>query len=201
MGCTRAATFLYAGSTNAVPSIIYGGAGVTIDGGRDVTITAAQIASKGHVGIKAKTGDVALRGGRGHPHDLPADQAGVCRHHPEGVGERLRGVEQLRQAPATFTSGQGGAGYRCWAWPAAPCRRWTGCSSCRSRMWAWGCSWARRLASQAGSVTSIAVGTTINAGSLTIEGGNVRLQGVQANVKGDVVLDARAKLTVESASR
>lgn len=45
------------------PSLIFGGKGVTLEGGRNVALVAADIASKGHVGVKAGTGDLDILAG------------------------------------------------------------------------------------------------------------------------------------------
>jgi filamentous hemagglutinin len=92
-------------------SIVHGGKGVGITGGRDVTIAATVIASKGHVGIKAGR-DLDILSGVTSERTFQSSKevfAGITAKIDQNVSGA---VEQLRQAPGTFTSGYGGAGYK-----------------------------------------------------------------------------------------
>ena len=193
--------FAYAGGANAVPSIIYGGAGVTIDGGRDVTITAAQIASKGHVGIHAKTGDVSILSGEDTATSYQKTKqvfAGITLK----IGQNVSGaVQQLAEAPGTATSGHGGVGYvgvgvvSGVMQAADGLRQLSNPSVSLSLMVG-----ASGSTSTSAGASTIAVGTVINAGSLSIDAGrDIRMQGVQANVKRDFAAHAGRDLVVESA--
>jgi filamentous hemagglutinin len=190
---------LYTGEATVAPSIIYGNKGVALKG-RDVTITAAQIASKEHVEIRARR-DLSILAGANTQETYQSTKqvfAGITLKISQNVSGA---AQQLAQAPSTFNSGYGGAGYRTIGMISGTLQAVDAVKSLSSPYV--GASLtigASGSQSQSAAYASTAVGTTIKAGSLTLwSGRDMHLQGVQAKVKGDTTIHAERNLLIESA--
>jgi Hemagglutinin repeat len=189
------------GQTKVAPSIIFGGKGVSLTGGHDVTIVAARIASPGHVGIKAVRGDLDILAGANTEQTYQSTKevfAGITLKVSENVSGAVR---QLQQAPATAASGYGGGGFKAIAGISGVLQTVDAIKQLSSPYVGVGVTiGASGTRSQSMDVSSTAVGTSIKAGSLSLEAGDdIRLQGVQATVKGDVTIRAKDDLVIESA--
>jgi hypothetical protein len=87
------------------PSLIHGGTGVTISGGRHVTIVAGQITSPGLVDIDAKRGDLTILPGFDSASSFQSSKevfAGVSLKVSQTVTGAL---DQLRHAPGNGLRG------------------------------------------------------------------------------------------------
>jgi filamentous hemagglutinin len=182
------------------PSVIHGGKGVSITGGRDVTIAAATIASKEHVAIKAGR-DLDILSGTTTERSLQSSKevfAGITAK----IGENVSGaLEQLRQAPGTFSSGYGGSGYKAVGAVSGTLQAIDALSALSrptiSASLTLGASGSR---SQGSSLSTSAVPTTITATSLSLAAGrDMHLQGTQVDVAKDIAITAGRDLVIESA--
>lgn len=185
---------------SVAPSILYGGKGVSVKGGRDVTLVAANVTSKGHVDLDAGR-DLKLLAGANRESSYQSSKevfAGISLKVSENVSGAVR---QLSQAPATFTSGYGGSAYKAIGMvsgalqvidgfnqltsPSVSARLTLGASGAKSS------SWAESLT---------AVPTTVKASSFSARSGrDMHFVGAQIDVAKDASIAVGRHFMAESA--
>lgn len=185
---------------SVAPSIIYGGKGVNMKAGRDITLVAATVTSPGLVDLDAGR-DLKLLAGANRETSYQSSKevfAGITLK----VGQNVTGaLQQLQQSPATFSSGYGGGAYKAIGMvsgamqaidamlqlssPAVSARLTIGANGSKSTSW---------------TESVNAVPTVINAGTFKATSGrDMHFVGAQIDVTKDATLTVGRDFVAESA--
>ena len=200
-GYHASSRFASESASTVAPSIIHGGKGISVLGGRHVTIAGAEITSRGHINLDADKGDLTISAGTGRATSYASSKdvfAGISVKVNQSVSGAL---DQLRQAPGTFASGHGGGVYRAIGAASGVMQGVDALSQLsRAHVSASATVGASGSHSSSASWSETAVPTRIAGGSVKLHSGrNMRLTGVNADSKGAFDIHAGRDLLVESA--